>query len=512
MEEYNEREMARMKKLIILCVILMVASMVPMAAAITVDGIKDPGEWDGNWSYNQTQGVGYVTPALFGDRLVMMQGGFDAPLIPAEWNDNDPQNDGGPQFNDAIAGSNSSGFDIKSISVHVTGDILYGLCEVYGIPGDLDGDGNVSEDVNVGDAAGDIGPAGVGIGPSELWEIKASQGEHAVWITVSNNNWSVTNDIPLSHDKVMAKFNSSSNGVYEIQIDDISVYFNVSLGADPIKIEVRAGGSRHTPGEDTATAFVYLANPAIDIEKSTNGEDADNPIGPVVNMTDSITWEYNITNTGVDPLSNIVVTDNEEGLITPLPATTLDPGQSMTVQVNSTASEYGQYSNIANVTGNFVGIPVYDEDPSHYYVYEPKPEIHIEKHTNGDDADNPKGPKLIMGATVTWEYFVTNTGNVTLTNIIVTDDKEGDITLGTTTLAPSASTYGTAAGTVTEYGQYENEATVTGDYNGGTVNDTDPSHYYCQEMPTVPALTPVGLMGLIGILGIIGIVGVKRRD
>ena len=512
MEEYNEREMARMKKLIMFCAILIIASMVPMAAAITVDGHKDPGEWDEAWAYNQTQGVGYVTPALFGDRLVMMQGGFDAPLVPAQWNDTDPQDDGGRNFSAIIGGEYPSGFDIKSISVHVTGDILYGLCEVYGIPGDLDGDGNISADVGVGDAVGDLGPAGEGIGPDESWEIKASQSGHAVWITVTNNNWSVTNDIPLSHDQVNAKFNSSNNGVYEIAIEDISSYFNLSFGADPIKIEVRAGGSRHSPGEDTATAFVYLANPAIDIEKSTNGVDADNPIGPVVNMSDAIIWEYVITNTGVDPLSNIVVTDNKEGNIA-LPNTTLEPGQSMTVNLSSNATAFGQYEKLADVVGFFVGIQVVDEDPSHYYVYESRPAIDIEKHTNGVDADNPKGPKLAMGAAVIWEYFVTNTGNVTLTNIVVIDDKlVGNITLGTTTLAPGASTNGTAMGTVTECGQYENEATVTGEYNGMTVNDTDPSHYYCSPPTDVPALTPTGLMGLIGVLGMIGIFGVKRRD
>lgn len=512
MEEYNGREMVRMRKIIMFCAILIIASMVPMAAAITVDGHKDSGEWEEDWAYNQSQGTGYDTHGPFGDRLVMMQGGFDAPLVPAQWNDTDPQDDGGRNFDAIIGDPNPSGFDIKSISVHVTGDVLYGLCEVYGIPGDLDGDGNFSTDVDVGDALGDLGPAGEGIGPSESWEIQASQSGHAVWITVTNNNWSVTNDIPLSHDQVTAKFNASNNGVYEIAIEDISSYFNVSFGADPIKIEVRAGGSQHSPGEDTATAFVYLPYPVIDIEKSTNGVDADNPTGPVVDMGDTITWEYVITNIGVDPLSNIVVTDNKEGNIV-LPQTTLEPGESMNATNLSTATVYGQYSNLATVDGDFVGIPVTDNDPSHYYVFEPNPAIDIEKHTNGHDADNPRGPYLNLGGTVTWEYIVTNIGDVTLSNIVVIDDKIGAITpLPKTTLVPGESMTATAFGTVTDYGQYENEAEVTGDYNAITYRAMDPSHYYCEPPTEVPALTPAGLLGLIGILGIIGIIAVKRRD
>ena len=505
-----------MKKLIILCVILMVASMVPMAAAITVDGHKSPGEWDGNWSYGQTQAdsPAYDTHGPFGDLLVMRQGAFSYPTT--DWNDTDPISDSGTGFDESMTAPGApylSGYDIKSISVHLEAGTLYGLCEVHGMPGDLDGNGDIATELaNYSDSAGDVGPAGTGIGSSELWEIKASQGGNDVYVKVINNNWTVYDSIAMVYDDIDAKF--ASTGVepcYEISISGIGAYFDLSFGAEPIKIEVRAGGSGDIAGEDTATAFVYLPDPAIDIEKSTNGEDADNPIGPLVNMSDPITWEYNITNTGVDPLSNIVVNDDKVGNIV-LPKTTLEPGESMIATNLSTATTYGQYSNIADVIGDFVGIPVVDEDPSHYYVFEPKPAIDIEKHTNGYDADYPKGPKLAMGATITWEYIVTNIGDVELTNIVVIDDKIGAITLLETTLAPGNSTTGTNTSIVTEYIQYENEATVTGEYGTITVDDMDPSHYYSKPPTDVPALTPMGLIGLIGVLGMIGIFGAKRRD
>ncbi len=506
--------MVRMKKLIILCAIIMIVSLVPVAAAITVDGHKDSGEWNANWAYNQIQGTGYDTHGPFGDKLVIRQGAFSYPTT--DWYDVDPQDDSGPSFSDTMATSGivPSGFDIMSISVQYDPgtDTLYGLCEVYGTPGDLDGNDNISTDeLNNGDGPGDAGPAGSGIGPDESWEIKASQSGNDVWIVVSNNNWTVFDGIPLSHADVNAKFAFDDNPCYEIAISGMSAYFDMGLGAPPVMIEIKAGGSRDVPGEDTATAFVYLPDPAIDIEKSTNDEDADNPTGPVVDMGDLITWEYVITNTGVDPLSNIVVTDNKEGNII-LPNTTLEPGDSMTATANGTAEVYGQYSNMADVVGDFVGIPVADDDPSHYYVFEPNPAIDIEKHTNGYDADHPRGPYLNLGDTVTWEYIVTNTGDVTLSNIVVNDDKIGPITLPKTTLVPGESMTGTNTSTVTDYGQYENEAEVTGDYNAITVSDMDPSHYYCEPPTEVPALTPTGLLSLIGLLGMIGIFGVKRRD
>src|SRR6185295_15158593 len=53
----------------------------------------------------------------------------------------------------------------------------------------------------------------------------------------------------------------------------------------------------------------------------------------------------------------------------------------------------------------------------------PAPSIRIVKLTNGTDNDTPTGPVVLVGSTVTWTYNVTNTGNVTLTNVAVTDDK-----------------------------------------------------------------------------------------
>ena len=49
--------------------------------------------------------------------------------------------------------------------------------------------------------------------------------------------------------------------------------------------------------------------------------------------------------------------------------------------------------------------------------------IRIKKSTNGQDADEAPGPTIAVGATVSWEYVVTNTGNVALTGVVVTDDR-----------------------------------------------------------------------------------------
>jgi len=109
--------------------------------------------------------------------------------------------------------------------------------------------------------------------------------------------------------------------------------------------------------------------PAITVEKHTNGFDADT-VGTavVLNVGDAITWEYNVTNTGNEDLTSLVLTDDKEGTIT-CPSTTLAVGASVICTQPGTAV-LGNYANIAeaNATGATSGTPVTDTDPSHYTV------------------------------------------------------------------------------------------------------------------------------------------------
>jgi len=107
---------------------------------------------------------------------------------------------------------------------------------------------------------------------------------------------------------------------------------------------------------------------------------------------------------------------------------------------------------------------------------EPNPSIDMEKYTNGEDADLARGPDILVGQTVSWEYVVTNTGNVPLTDITVSDNVLGEI-CAIDFLVAGQSVTCNAEGIAIE-GQYENVATATGEYNATTVTDSDPSHYY----------------------------------
>jgi len=105
------------------------------------------------------------------------------------------------------------------------------------------------------------------------------------------------------------------------------------------------------------------------------------------------------------------------------------------------------------------------------------PKVDIEKSTNGEDADNPPGPSLLVGSTVTWRYVVTNSGTIALTGVAVVDDKGVVVNCGgVTTLAVGQVLNCTGTGVAT-LGQYTNIGKVTANSASGAVDDSDPSHY-----------------------------------
>ena len=149
--------------------------------------------------------------------------------------------------------------------------------------------------------------------------------------------------------------------------------------------------------------------PGIDIEKATNGQDADNPTGPQIVVGDPVTWTYVVTNTGTAPLSNVSVSDSDLGAVT-CPKTSLAPSESMTCTANGTAT-VGQYANTGTATGFYNDASVQDSDDSHYYGVEA--DIMVDKSIV-NVTDNEDGT-----LDVTYEVTVTNNGDTTGTYDLV---------------------------------------------------------------------------------------------
>jgi uncharacterized repeat protein (TIGR01451 family) len=238
---------------------------------------------------------------------------------------------------------------------------------------------------------------------------------------------------------------------------------------------------------DTATdaSSYFGADPQIAITKvtvdgSTSGD------GLNILTGETISWKYTVSNVGNVALSNVTVTDSK-GVTVTCPKTTLAVGESMDCTASGTAIT-GNYSNTGTASGSYKDSGNHtrtdtESDTSSYFGA--NPQIDIVKKTVGSDGTEGDNVFVLFGATVTWKYYVTNTGNVALSNVTVTDSKGVTVTCPKTTLAVGESMTCTATGTnTTPIGTwYNNTGTATGSYTDSaghtrTATDTDASAYY----------------------------------
>jgi len=251
-------------------------------------------------------------------------------------------------------------------------------------------------------------------------------------------------------------FDSSDGAEWDTEIIPV----NIPAGASQVTVEITADSDSIAW---SAAGLSLPVEPGIDIEKLTNGNQADGANDgdvPQIAPSDTVTWTYLVTNTGGVPFTfdEVVVTDDQsaatgvvpmfvpgggtddldgilspnevweytanvaaENLLTTTSGVTIVPG----CDPGNTGDTRPTYENI----GTVVAGQNTDSDPSHY-CNPPQPGIDIEKLTNGNDADGANDadvPQIPGGDSVTWTYRVTNTGNVpfALSEVIVSDDQTG---------------------------------------------------------------------------------------
>ena len=228
---------------------------------------------------------------------------------------------------------------------------------------------------------------------------------------------------------------------------------------------------------------------SIDVVKFTNGEDANDPIGPFIAEGDDVTWTYEVTNTGNTPISDVALTDDAgtaddtgddfdptftggdtdgDGL--------LDVDETWLYEATGTAAA-GQYANVANVSGLTPGgETVLDNDPSHYFGVVSG--IDIEKYTNGEDADDPDRPGDQGRRPGPVDLRGHQHRQPARSGLGGHRRHRGDGRLSRASSSSRTRAVTCFANGIAEEGQYENIGTVTAtDVLGQPLTDEDPSHY-----------------------------------
>ena len=263
-----------------------------------------------------------------------------------------------------------------------------------------------------------------------------------------------------------------------------------------------AGHSRNVSDDDLA--FYFGAWPMLNLEKYVSGDngqtwqDADLQPGPYFMETSTLKYKLVLDNTGNVPVVNPTWSDPGFNLTTcPLPVTFTPEAAPVECMLAGTWSA-GQRSNLASANSSYNdtaghAVAPSDMDAAHYFGA--RPGVTIKKRTNGEDADAAPGPTILVGGPVHWTYVITNTGNVPIADITVTDDNGTPLSTlddftaicNSTNLGPGGGQICTADGQ-TVIGPYANVAEVSAQPTVGTTQigpllaSSDLSHYFGAEI------------------------------
>ena len=201
--------------------------------------------------------------------------------------------------------------------------------------------------------------------------------------------------------------------------------------------------SNETPDETDDLSIPIVQEPAMTVEKSSTSSSLSAPA--------TVDYSYLVTNTGNIALSGISLSDDNDNDDLSCPSTTLAVGADMTCTATHTFSQAELDANGSptadsgvlynEVTASSNETPDETDDLSIPIVQEPA--MTVEKSSTSSSLSAP--------ATVDYSYLVTNTGNIALSGISLSDDNDNDdLSCPSTTLAVGADMTCTATHTFSQ--------------------------------------------------------------
>lgn len=238
--------------------------------------------------------------------------------------------------------------------------------------------------------------------------------------------------------------------------------------------------------DDDSATVTATQSPSINVTKSALP-------ATVSSAGEVVTYSFVVTNTGNATLTSVTVTDPLPDLsAVSCPQTTLAPGETTTCTATYTVSQAdidaGSIANTATVSGAPPSGPPVTDTGSTTVTATNGPSISVVKSAQPNTVTT-------VGEVITYSFAVTNTGNVTLTSVDVSDPLPdlSAISCPQTTLAPSVTMTCTATYTVTQNdldaGSIANVATATGTPPSGPPVTDDGSATVAA--PSGPAITIV---------------------
>ena len=242
-----------------------------------------------------------------------------------------------------------------------------------------------------------------------------------------------------------------------------------------------------TMAQDTSTQAMIDLEKFVSVDGQATWQDADNPPGPDIAMGTEVFFRFLVTNKGGVPLTKLSLTDNAFDVSSCTPPATLAPDAFFECTIGPLAVSEGQQTNTALATGEANGTTVSDTDSASYFGGD-RASLDLQKLVSVDggatwqDANSPPGPRVATDGEVLFKFVITNTGNVPLSNITLTDNALGvsSCTLPAS-LDPDVSFDCTVGPVEAGDGQHTNSATVGGVFNGESYTDVDKANFFGGE-------------------------------
>jgi uncharacterized repeat protein (TIGR01451 family) len=257
-----------------------------------------------------------------------------------------------------------------------------------------------------------------------------------------------------------------------------------------------SGVADQTGVSDTDTSDVEVGNAAVEVTKAADRASTQRGGEAVFTIT--------VVNPGDVTLDPVVVTDvDSDGVAHPQcdrTITALAPGEAESWDCTVTGIDHTT-TNTASVRATVQGGAVLPTVTSSATVRVAG--LTLVKRVNGEDANTAPGVGVPVGGVLEFTYDVANDGDVTVSQLMLSDDKvaENDITqiaCPQTELAPGESMTCTATGTQLSVEEIMNTATITGvTAAGDTVTATDVAHHHgiqavvCAATPDADAVEGV---------------------
>jgi len=285
----------------------------------------------------------------------------------------------------------------------------------------------------------------------------------------------------------------------------------IDLSDDGVEPDADDDNQANEGGENDPTPIVPNFDPSIALVKIADVSALSLPVMD----NDTVNYIFHVRNTGDVTLTNISVAENLVGAVVSGTIASLDPGQTdttsitATYQVNQTEVDDGEVFNSATVSGTDpFGTVVTDDSGANFtddtptrtaLVEEPAVEI-IKTIVSTTFQDPPQKDDVI-----TYAFEVRNTGNVTLTNVTVTDVLPGLMLVGSPIASMEPGDINDDAYTATyqitfddiEAAEVRNRALVEGTApDGTTVVDDESGPLAGLDEDTVQPITTVATIAL----------------